>query len=58
MNAVSGKSPDITDLKPSDRQAFFEALNSPPSPTQALRAEFLRQKESFLEPGASTPFID
>jgi len=47
MNAVSGKCPDITDLKPSDRQAFFESLNSPPSPTEALRAAFRRQKEAL-----------
>ncbi|MCA0851462.1 DUF1778 domain-containing protein [Salipiger thiooxidans] len=57
MNAVSGKSPDITDLKARDRQVFFEALESPPSPTEALRAAFLRQKEPLVEPGANRPFI-
>jgi uncharacterized protein (DUF1778 family) len=55
MKAANGKSPDITNLKPSDYQAFFEALDSPPSPTEALRAAFRRQKESFVDPGSSTP---
>ena len=55
MKSANSNSPYITNLKPSDYQAFFEVLDSPPSPTEALRAAFRRQKESFVDPGSSTP---
>ncbi|WP_084657596.1 DUF1778 domain-containing protein [Natronohydrobacter thiooxidans] len=45
-------------MKPCDHQALFEALDSPPSPTAALRAAFRRQKEPFGDPGTSTISID
>lgn len=45
MTAASGNSPDITNLKPCDHQAFFEALDSPASPTEALRAAFRRRND-------------
>ena len=58
MKSANGNSPDITNLKPCDYQAFFEALESPSSPTEALRVAFLRQKESLGDPDANTPFPD
>ncbi len=45
MKASSRNSPDVTNLKPCDHQAVFEALDSPASPTEALRAAFRRQKQ-------------
>lgn len=44
MKAPSDISPDITTLKRCDHQAFFEALDSPGSPTEALCAAFRRRK--------------
>jgi hypothetical protein len=58
MTAAGGNSPDLTNLKPCDHQAFFEALDSPPSPTEVLRAAFLRQKGSLVDLGANTPSTD
>ena len=58
MKSANGNSPDITNLKPCDYQAFFEALESPSSPTEALRVAFLRQKESLGDPDANPPFGD
>ena len=58
MKSANGNSPDITNLKPCDHQAFFEALESPSSPTEALRIAFLRQKKSFGDPDANTPSAD
>jgi len=58
MKSANGNSPDITNLKPCDHQAFFEALESPSSPTEALRVAFLRQKESLGDPDANTPAAD
>jgi len=58
MKSANGNSPDITNLKPCDHQAFFEALESPSSPTEALRVAFLRQKESLGDPDAKTPAAD
>jgi hypothetical protein len=43
MKAPDGNSPDITNLKPCDHQAFFAALDSPASPTEALRVAFRRR---------------
>ena len=58
MKSANGNSPDITNLKPCDHQVFFEALESPSSPTEALRIAFLRQKKSFGDPDANTPSAD
>jgi uncharacterized protein (DUF1778 family) len=44
MKTDSGNRPDLTTLKPCDHQAFFEALASPASPTEALRTAFRRRK--------------
>ena len=45
MKENAGNSPDLTNLKPCDHQAFFDALDSPASPSEALSAAFRRQKE-------------
>jgi uncharacterized protein (DUF1778 family) len=45
MKAPSDISPDVTNLKPCDHQAFFEALDSPASPAKALRAAFRRRND-------------
>lgn len=45
MKTPSDISPDITTLKPCDHQEFFEALDSPASPTKALRAAFCRRND-------------
>lgn len=45
MNAPSDYSPVVTNLRPCDHQAFFDALDSTTSPTEALRAAFLRWNE-------------
>jgi hypothetical protein len=58
MKSANGNSPDITNLKPCDHQAFFEALDSLSSPTEALRIAFLRQKKSFGDPDAKAPSAD
>ena len=38
------ESPDRTDLKQIDHAHFFEAMDSLPSPTEALRSAFRRAK--------------
>jgi uncharacterized protein (DUF1778 family) len=58
MKSANGNSPDITNLKPSDHQVFFEALDSPSLPTEALQVAFLRQKKSLGDPDANTPSAD
>ena len=45
MKPANDNSADVTTLKPCDHQAFFEVLDSLPSPTEALRAAFRRTKE-------------
>lgn len=45
MKAPCDNSPDVTNLRPCDHQAFFEALDSPASPTEALRAAFRRRND-------------
>jgi uncharacterized protein (DUF1778 family) len=45
MKASSDNSTDLTYLKSGDHQAFFDALDSPASPTEALRAAFRRRKD-------------
>jgi uncharacterized protein (DUF1778 family) len=37
-----------TDLKAADHERFFEALDLPPTPTEALRAAFRRRKEAGI----------
>ena len=58
MKSANGHSPDVTNFKPCDHQAFCEALDYPPSQTEALRTALRWQKESLLDPGANTPTID
>ena len=41
MKSANGNSPDITNLKPCDYQAFVEALGARSSPTDALRIAFV-----------------
>jgi uncharacterized protein (DUF1778 family) len=45
MKAPTANSPDVTTLKPCDHEAFFVALDSPASPTDALRAAFRRRND-------------
>ena len=45
MKAPGSNNPDITNLKPRDYKAFFDALDSPASPTEALRAAFRRRND-------------
>jgi uncharacterized protein (DUF1778 family) len=45
MKAPDSNNPDITNLKPRDYSAFFDALDSPASPTAALRAAFRRRND-------------
>lgn len=45
MKAPDSNNHDITNLKPRDYQAFFDALDSPASPTEALRAAFRRRND-------------
>ena len=43
---IDVNSPDRTDLKPVDHERFFEAMDFPPLPTEALRAAFRRRQET------------
>lgn len=54
MKLANDNSADVTNLTPCDHQAFFEALDCPPSPTQALRAAFRRRETPNVGPGAKT----
>jgi len=49
MKAPSDNSPDVTNLRPGDHQAFFEALDSPASPTETLCAAFRRAKTRSVQ---------
>lgn len=40
---------EITHLKPEDHQAFFEALENPPAPTDKLRAAFAHHEERVVK---------
>ena len=51
MKPANDNSADVTTLKPCDHQAFFEVLDSLPSPTEALRASFRRRQASLVDPG-------
>ena len=58
MKSANGNSPDVTNLKPCDHQAFFEALDSPPLLTEALRAAFRRTKEKSFRRNGWLPTMD
>jgi uncharacterized protein (DUF1778 family) len=45
MKASGDNNSDVTKLKPCDHQAFFEALDSPASPTEALRTAVRRRND-------------
>ena len=53
MKPANDNSADVTNLKPCDYQAFFEVLDSPPSPTEALWAAFRRRREFLADQGAT-----
>lgn len=40
---------EMTRLKPEDHQAFFEALENPPAPTEKLRAAFAHHEERVVK---------
>jgi hypothetical protein len=54
MKPANDNSAEVTNLKPCDHQAFFEAVDFPASPTDVLRAAF-RRRGSFLLIGAPRP---
>jgi len=41
---------EVTRLRAEDDQAFFEALEHPPAPTEQLRAAFAQHQETVLKP--------
>lgn len=55
MKQANDNSVDVTNLKPCDHQAFFEALDSPPLSTEALRPAFHRRKEALVDSCADSP---
>lgn len=55
MKPANDNSADITNLKPCDHQAFFEALDRPPSPKDAQRAACRRRRETLVDSCADTP---
>ena len=57
MKPANDNSADVTTLKPCDHQAFFEALDSPPLPTDALRAAFRRRRKFLADMGATAPKV-
>lgn len=40
--------PQRTALGPADHEAFFAALDTPPTPTKKLRAAFARHREAIV----------
>ena len=52
------ESPDRTDLKQIDHAHFFEAMDSPPLPTEALRSDFRRAKTRSFQRNAVLPTND
>jgi len=51
-NAADGiaepiKVPEHTALQPADHEAFFAALDTPPTPTKKLHAAFARHRETI-----------
>lgn len=57
MKLANDNSADVTNLKPCDHQAFFEALDSPPVPTDVLRAAFRGRRQALVDLCADTPSI-
>ncbi|MFM7443561.1 MAG: DUF1778 domain-containing protein [Tabrizicola sp.] len=55
MKPANDKSAEVTNLKPCDHKVFFEALDCPPSPTEALRAAFRRRRETLVDSCADAP---
>ena len=53
MKPANDNSLNVTTLKPCDHQAFFEVLDSPPLPMEALRAAFRRRREFLADIGAT-----
>jgi uncharacterized protein (DUF1778 family) len=49
MTSPDIKSPDHTDLKKVDNESFFEAIDSPPMPTEALLSAFRRAKTRSVQ---------
>ena len=52
------ETPDRTDLKKIDHERFFEAIDSLPLPTVALRSAFLRAKARSLQRETGLPTTD
>lgn len=52
------ESPDRTDLKKIDHECFFEAIDSPPLPTESLRAAFRRAKTRSFQRITGLPTTD
>ncbi|WP_141135739.1 MULTISPECIES: DUF1778 domain-containing protein [Paracoccaceae] len=53
MKPADENSAEVTNLKPCDHKVLFEALDCPPSPTEALRAAFRRRREFLADIGAT-----
>lgn len=49
MTSPDIKSPDHTDLKKVDNESFFEAIDSPPMPIEALLSAFRRAKTRSVQ---------
>ena len=58
MASPDMKSPDHTDLKTIDHERFFEAIDSPPMPTEALRLAFRRAKTRSFQRDTGLPTTD
>ncbi len=43
------QSHEVTHLKPEDHQAFLDALETPPAPTENLRAAFAQHEERVVK---------
>lgn len=58
MTTSDGNSAKRTDLRPVDHERFFEAMDSPPIPSDALRAAFRRKKGTTSHLDADFPTND
>jgi hypothetical protein len=58
MKPANGNRLDVTHLKSCDHQLFFEALDCPPSPTDALQAAFRRTKKRSFRRNTWLPTMD
>jgi probable addiction module antidote protein len=45
--SIIAQAKGMTRLAPEDHQAFFEALDNPPAPTEKLRVAFNRHRETL-----------